>query len=174
MIPLKDDIPYRRFPVVTVAVIVAGAIAAVLLDGAPPAWVTLISAVFLWLFGPSVEDAMGPVRYGIFLAVGAAVSAAIEPEAGAAVAGGVAAALGGYALLYPHAHVVTLGFVPGMMSVFELPALAVLATWLPLQALAGGLDPAPLAGLVVGAVAVRLLARDAQRDYQRPRGVPAY
>jgi membrane associated rhomboid family serine protease len=174
VIPLKDDIPYRRFPVVTVAVIAGGVIASLLLDGAPSVWVLLVSGVFLWLFGPTIEDAMGPVRYAVFLAAGAAVSAALDPEAGVAAAGGVAAVLTGHALLYPRAHVVTLGFLPGMMSVFQLPALAVLATWLPLQALAGGLDPAPLAGLAVGAALVHLLARDPQSEYQRPGGVPAY
>ena len=111
MIPLKDDIPYRHFPVVTVAVIGAGVVAVVAVSGAPSAWAVLVSALFLWLFGPSMEDAMGPVRYAVFLAAGSALALAIEPDAGVGAAGAVAAVLGGYTLVYPRAHVVALGFV---------------------------------------------------------------
>ncbi len=172
MIPLKDDIPSRRFPVATLALLCAGAVAALVVAGGPSAWVVLVSAAFVWLFGPSLEDAMGPTRYLLFLTAGAAAAAAIQPEA--ATAGSAAAVVGGYALLYPWAHVVTLGLVPALMGVFQLPALVVLATWPALQGLAAGPDPAPLAGLAVGLAAVRLLARDAQRDYRRPAGVAAY
>jgi len=63
--------------------------------------------------------------------------------------------------------VVALSLVPGSMTVTQVPALVVVAAWLPLQALAGGLDPAPLAGLAVGALTARLLAHRVQRDYQR-------
>jgi membrane associated rhomboid family serine protease len=174
VIPLKDDIASRRFPVVTVTLIAAGAVALLAVGDAPSPWLVLVSGVFLWLFGPSLEDAMGPVRYVVFLAAGAAVAGAIEPDAGVAAAGAVGAAMGGYAVLYPRAHVVALGLVPGMMSVFELPALVVLAAWVPLQALAGGTDPAPLAGLVLGALAVRILAHRAQHDHHSPGDLPAY
>ncbi len=174
VIPLKDDIPSRRFPAATVALITAALATSLILTGPPSVWAVVVGALYLWLFGPSLEDAMGPLRYLLFLAGAATAAAAIHPTAAVAGAGAVAGALGGYALLYPRAHVVALGFVPGLMSVFELPALAVLAAWLPLQTLASGTDPAPLAGLAVGMLAVRLMARDPQRDYRHASGVPAY
>jgi membrane associated rhomboid family serine protease len=170
VIPLKDDIPARHFPVVTVALIAGGATALLLTEGTS-AWVVALSALFLWLFGPSVEDSMGPLRYVAFVAVGVGATALAGAGPEECAAGAVAAVLGGYALLYPHAHVVALGFVPGLMSVYELPALAVAALWLPLQALAGGLEPEPLAGLAAGALTVRPAAHRVQRDYRR---APAY
>ncbi len=166
MIPLKDDIPARRFPVITVMLIAAAVVAVVL--GAD-FWPLVVGGGFLWLFGPSVEDSMGRLRFILFVALGAGAAAAIDPEA--AGGGVVAAVLGGYALLYPRAHVVALSLVPGWMTVVQLPALAVLALWPALYVLAAGTDPAPLAGLAAGLVSVRLLAHDAQRDYQR---APAY
>ncbi len=166
MIPLKDDIPARRFPLITVMLIAAAVVAVVL--GAD-VWPLVLSSGFLWLFGPSVEDSMGRLRFILFAALGAAAAAAIDPEA--AGGGLVAAVLGGYALLYPRAHVVALRLVPGFMTVVQLPALAVLALWPALYLLTAGADPAPLAGLAAGLVSVRLLAHDAQRDYQR---APAY
>ena len=87
---------------------------------------------------------------------------------GAAVAGvGRGGRWAATPLLYPRAHVVALSLVPGFMTVTQVPALAVLVLWLPLQALAGGLDPAPLAGLAAGALTVRVLAHRVQRDYER-------
>ena len=166
MIPLKDDIPARRFPVVTLTLIAAALAAAAL--GADP-WPLVLGGAFLWLFGPSVEDAMGRLRFVLFVALGGGAAAALDPAA--AGAGVVAAVLGGYALLYPRAHVVALSLVPGRMSVVQVPALAVLVLWPPLQLLAAGADPAPLAGLGVGLLTVRLLARGAQTDYER---APAY
>ncbi|HYI38117.1 MAG TPA: rhomboid family intramembrane serine protease [Thermoleophilaceae bacterium] len=169
MIPLKDDIPARDFPLVTVALI-AAAVAAYAFAGDRLGdhagfWALVVGGVFLWLFGPSVEDAMGRARFVLFTALGAGVTAALDPSS--AGAGVVAAVLGGYALLYPRAHVVVLNLIPGFMTVTQVPALAVLVTWLPLQALAGGPDPAPLAGLAAGALTARVLAHRVQRDYQR-------
>ncbi|HEX5909949.1 MAG TPA: rhomboid family intramembrane serine protease [Thermoleophilaceae bacterium] len=169
MIPLKDDIPARRPPVVTFVAIAAAALAWLVagdrlgVDGG--GWTLLVAAAFLWLFAPSVEDAMGQARFTVFLVAGGALTWALDPAA--AVAGSVAAVLGAYAVLYPRAHVVALNLVPGFMTVTQVPAPAVLVLWLPLQALAGGLDPAPLAGLAAGAAAARPLAHRVQHDYER-------
>ena len=75
----------------------------------------MLGGGFLWLFGPSVEDAMGRLRFVLFAALGGGAAAALDPAA--AGAGVVAAVLGGYALLYPRAHVVALSLVPGFMTV---------------------------------------------------------
>jgi len=47
--------------------------------------------------------------------------------------GAIAAVLGGYALLYPRARVVTLIFIIIFVTVIELPALLVLGLWFLLQ-----------------------------------------
>ena len=173
VIPLKDDIPARRPPVVTFAGIAATVLAYLVagddlgVDGG--GWTLALAAGFLWLFGPSVEDAMGHARFLVFLVAGGALTWALDPAA--AVAGAVGATLGAYAVLYPRAHVVALNLVPGFMTVTQVPALPVLALWLPLQALAGGLEPAPLAGVLAGALTVRLLAHRVQPD---PRRAPAF
>jgi len=169
VIPLKDDIPARHPPVVTFLFLAAAALAYGLageqlgVDGG--GWTLLVGAAFLWLFGPSVEDAMGQPRFVVFLVAAGALTWALDP--GTAVAGSVAAVLGAYAVLYPRAHVVALSLVPGFMTVTQVPALAVLVLWPALQALAAGLEPAPLAGLAAGALAARLLAHHVQRDYER-------
>lgn len=165
MIPLKDEIPARRFPVLTVALIAAAAVAVIAAPDHVEPWELALGAGFVWLFGPSVEDAAGPAAFALFVAVGAGATAVVEPAA--APAGLVAAVLAGYAVLYPRAHVIALTLVPGWMTVVEVPALAVVVLWLPLQALAGGPDPAPLAGAATGLLTVRLLARRPQADYAR-------
>ncbi len=96
--------------------------------GSPPAqpatWETVFTAmflhasflhifgnmVFLAVFGPTVEDAMGRLRYLVFYLLGGLVALAAQvavspsstsPTLGAS--GAIAAVLGGYILLYPRA-----------------------------------------------------------------------
>src|SRR5687768_1303551 len=100
--------------------------------GLAPTWLTLLTSMFmhggllhlggnmlfLWIFGNNIEDSMGPLRFIAFYTLGglAAILAqtligpdAMVPTIGAS--GAVAAVLGGYALLYPRARVVTLIFI---------------------------------------------------------------
>ena len=65
---------------------------------------------------------------------------AAVPTIGAS--GAVAAVLGGYALLYPRARVVTLLFIIIFFTIVELPALIVLGLWFLLQAVAGAAEVA--------------------------------
>ena len=71
--------------------------------------------LFLWVFGNNIEDAMGRVKFVAFYLLGGLVAtlshtvidtSSTIPSIGAS--GAVAAVLGGYALLYPRARVVTL------------------------------------------------------------------
>ena len=208
MFPLKDDIPTRRFPYLTVALIVAnvllffffqghflesageieensieyGAIpyeithpgegcdrsGAELVCGAdasdqPSTWFTILTSMFmhggllhlggnmlfLWIFGNNIEDSMGPLRFIAFYLLGGAVAVAaqtaVDPSAAVptiGASGAVAAVLGGYALLYPRARVVTLIFIVIFFTIIELPALAVLGIWFLLQALYGASEVA--------------------------------
>lgn len=254
MLPLKDNIPTRRFPVVTVGFIAINVLvfflfqeARLSLSGAsvddtkvvewgvipyelthpgkhcelvagqvlcegqpgvvgeagdqPSTWLTIFSAMFmhggllhllgnmlfLWIFGNNVEDSMGRVKFVLFYLLGgvAAVLAQTLIDPGAAVptigaSGAVAAVLGGYALLYPHARVVTLVFIIIFFTVVELPALVVLGLWFVLQVLYGAADLAqPVAteggvayfahigGFLFGLLAIKLFADRAQEAYRR-------
>jgi len=165
----------------------------------PATWVTVISSmflhgsflhilgnmVFLAIFGPTVEEAMGRVRFPAFylagglLALGAQVLAdpnSTVPTLGAS--GAIAAVLGGYILLYPRAKVITLVFIVFFATIIEVPALVLLGFWFLEQVyfgaaglagpVAGGEGVAYFAhvgGFLFGLLTIRLIAR-------RPRPSP--
>jgi len=207
MIPLTDNIPLRRFPVVTVALVAINVIAylisirhggslingpgseTVLHNAAIPydfthpgdyctvmeagrdelgnvvseskcmhgpypgqisTWATAFTAMFLHgsilhiagnmlflaIFGPNVEDAMGRVRYVVFYLAGGLVALAAQvlvspnstaPTLGAS--GAIAAVLGGYIVLYPRARVLSLVFIVFFVTIIEVPAVFLLGFW---------------------------------------------
>jgi membrane associated rhomboid family serine protease len=144
---------------------------------------------FLALFGPAVEDATGRLRFPVFylfaglLALG--VQIAVQPNSGVPVlgsSGAIAAVLGAYLLLHPRARVISLAVIPFMFTLVDVPAVLLLALWLPeqlyiyLAGLAGagaGDSAGELAGYLshVGCVAFGLLAVklfSARRSSQPP------
>ena len=248
MFPLRDNIPTRRFPVVTVALIVAnvvmffafqgsfltpasaqeqrvvdyGAIPAEICDAAgggaacrspghaqpkqrgPATWLTVLTSMFmhggllhiggnmlfLWIFGNNVEDSMGRGRFLIFYLLGGIVAlltqtafspASAVPTIGAS--GAVAAVLGGYALLYPRARVVTLVVIIFFITLIELPAVLVLGLWFLLQLLNGTAQEvgqggvayfAHIGGFVFGLVLIKLFATRIKDDYAARGRIPVY
>ena len=261
MFPIKDDIPTRRFPIVTVALIVANVVMffgfqgaffgsdekfdeRVIEYGAIPyevsnpgdecavstsgqelicegqegvsgdapsqaaTWLTLLTSMFmhggllhiagnmlfLWVFGNNIEDSMGRGRFLAFYLLGglAALLAQVLFQPDAAVptigaSGAVAAVLGGYALLYPRARVVTLIFIIIFFTIIELPAMLVLGAWFVLQALNGASELATpvaggggvaywahLGGFLFGLAAIKLFANHVHDDYERAHRVPVY
>jgi membrane associated rhomboid family serine protease len=170
----------------------------------PSVWLTVLFAMFmhggllhiggnmlfLWIFGNNVEDSMGRGLFVVFYLLGGLVATLLQtvvntdsavPNLGAS--GAIAAVLGGYALLYPRARVVTLIFIVFFVTVFELPALLVLGSWFVLQLLdasaatggdAGGVAYfAHIGGFLFGLLTIRLFARNARDDYVEPR-LPVY
>ncbi|HWE09442.1 MAG TPA: rhomboid family intramembrane serine protease [Solirubrobacteraceae bacterium] len=157
MIPVKDNVPVDRFPLATVALIVANIVVYLVAAHAAPRGVTVGSVLgsifvhssivqlignvwFLWLFGTNVEDAMGPVRFlGFYLAGGLialGVVLAVDPGAPTptvGAAGAVGAVLGGYVLLYPRARVLALVVVVFFFGVLEIPTLVMLLAWIAMQ-----------------------------------------
>jgi rhomboid family protein len=92
--------------------------------------------IFLAIFGPTVEDAVGRLRFPVFyllgglVALGAQVAAdpnATGPTLGAS--GAIAAVLGGYILLYPRARVLALVFIVFFFTLVEVPAVFLLGFW---------------------------------------------
>jgi len=133
--------------------------------------------LFLWIFGNNVEDVMGRLRFLVFYVAGgfaaalaqtyvtlhwAGPAAASVPNVGAS--GAIAAVLGAYLVLLPHARVVTLlfGFLPWRLSAgFFLIVWFLLQLWQsgfsvthPQQS--GGVAfAAHVGGFVFGLVAIR-------------------
>jgi membrane associated rhomboid family serine protease len=170
----------------------------------PPAWLTVLTAMFmhgsllhlggnmlfLWIFGNNIEDSMGKIKFIFFYLLGGIVADAAQiaidpgsdvPTLGAS--GAVAAVLGGYALLYPRARVVTLIFIIFFITLLELPALLVLGGWFLLQLLDASSQPvtgggvavwAHIGGFVFGLVAIKLFASRYQQDYDRHSRLPVY
>jgi membrane associated rhomboid family serine protease len=246
--PLKDNIPTDRFPVITVALIVANVLVYFLFQkggislgdpsglqyqcnvseygaipfefrhfgeqvafrGCPrPEAPTILTAfssmfmhggllhlggnmLFLWIFGNNVEDSMGPVKFIGFYVLGglAALAAQIIVSSGDAAtvptigaSGAVAGVLGGYALLFPRARVVTVIFIIFFFTILELPALLILGFWFVQQVLFGYFDFANptgggggvayfahIGGFAFGLLAIKLFADERKR---RHRSEPA-
>ena len=120
----------------------------------PPWWVTLFTSMFLhggilhlagnmlfpWVFGNNIEDAMGRIVFVPFYLLAGLVAvyaqalldtSATVPTVGAS--GAVAGVLGAYALLYPHARVLTLIFIIFFVTLVEIPAMVMLGIWFALQ-----------------------------------------
>ncbi len=134
--------------------------------------------VFLAVFGCTLEDTIGRLRFLAFyflgglaaLALTIAVSpGSIAPTLGAS--GAIAAVLGGYILLYPRARILTVVLLIFFFTIVELPAWAMLGLWLIFDALLGALHVitpfgggagvayyAHIGGFAFGLLAVRAFA----------------
>jgi len=157
-----------------------------------PAWETVFTAmflhagflhifgnmVFLAIFGPTVEDTVGRLRYTAFYLLGGVIALAAQvaadpsstgPTLGAS--GAIAAVLGGYILLYPRARVLTLVFIVFFVTIIEVPAVWLLGFWfaeqlfLGLEGLSSSLGGegvayfAHIGGFLFGLLTIRLLAK---------------
>ena len=146
--------------------------------------------LFLWIFGNNVEDSMGRLKYILFYLLGGIAATLAQFAAGpdAAVpnlgaSGAIAAVLGGYALLFPRAKVVTLILIIFFITLVELPALLVLGAWFLLQLVDAGSQPvggggvavwAHIGGFVFGLIAVKLFASRYDPTYDRHSRLPVY
>ena len=173
----------------------------------PPAFLTIFTSMFmhggwlhivgnllfLWIFGNNIEDSMGRPRYVIFYLLGGVAAAlaqvAIDPDATVPLvgaSGAIAAVLGGYALQYPQARVLTLFFFFFIFFI-EVPALVLLGLWIFTQFLpavgqlatpdvggGGGVAYwAHIGGFIFGLAAIKLFAYRRSTQYGRPK-YPVY
>ncbi|MFI5121574.1 MAG: rhomboid family intramembrane serine protease [Vicinamibacteria bacterium] len=191
MIPLKDNLPSLRTPLLTIFLIAASVVlyiagwdpdladtwwplAAVASLFVSDGFIELVvNMLFLWLFAKSLEDTLGRGRLlALFLVAGIAAAAAQElldpdtvvPSVG--VAGAIAGLIGAYALLYPRARTLCWVLIPFFVTFVEVPALILAVVWFALQALdAVGQPPLSglIGGLVLGVAAVRPLAHGRPR-----------
>jgi membrane associated rhomboid family serine protease len=222
LIPLRNDIPVRRTPAVTWALIAANVVAygwqlavginlSALIGGAipyeimtfrdigprdllPPPFTILTSMflhggllhlggnlLFLWVFGPNVEDVLGRLRFlGFYLASGVAAAIAqmllsvaagdpLIPMVGAS--GAIAGVMGAYIVLFPRARVLTAVPIFVFIRFMHLPAAFFIGLWFFLQmlyAFLGGSGSgvaffAHIGGFVFGWLVTKVLVRAQMR-----------
>jgi membrane associated rhomboid family serine protease len=142
--------------------------------------------VFLWAFGPEIEETMNPWRYGAFYLAGGAVAmlAQVAGAPGSTVpclgaSGAIAAVMGAFLVTYPRDKIRTILAIGWYIRVTFIPAALLIGFWFVIQLLSlgavanvqsGGVAYlAHIGGMVFGALAVRLF-EDPRRRLGR-RGV---
>jgi len=131
--------------------------------------------VFLWAFGPEVEDGMGRWRYLIFYLLGGVAAALTQvaaspdstvPNLGAS--GAIAAVMGAFLVTYPRDQIRSLLVIFVFVDVAYIPAAVLIGLWFLIQALSLGQvahQPEPsggvayaahVGGFIFGAVTARL------------------
>jgi membrane associated rhomboid family serine protease len=130
--------------------------------------------VFLWAFGPEVEDAMGRLRYLVFYLVGGVVAMVSQvaanphstvPNLGAS--GAIAAVMGAFLVAYPRDQIRTVLFLWITSSIRFIPAAVFIGIWFLLQLVSfgsvaqvqtGGVAYlAHIGGFIFGAITMRFL-----------------
>lgn len=153
-------------------------------------WITILTAmfmhgswshiignmVFLWAFGPEVEDAMTPLRYSIFYLLGglaatlaqvAATPASTVPNLGAS--GAIAAVMGAFLVTYPRDKIKALLIIFIFVRVTFIPAALLIGVWFLIQLVNAGSVAsvqtggvaylAHVGGFIFGAIAARWFER---------------
>jgi membrane associated rhomboid family serine protease len=140
-------------------------------------WLHIIgNMVFLWAFGPEIEDAMGKVRYVVFYLVGgiAAMLAQVVADPSSTVpslgaSGAIAAVMGAFLVTYPRDQIKTVLFLGFFARVTLVPAALLIGFWILTQLVSlgsvtgvqsGGVAyMAHVGGAIFGAVTGRLFER---------------
>jgi membrane associated rhomboid family serine protease len=146
-------------------------------------WLHIIgNMVFLWAFGPQIEDAMGPLKYLTFyLLSGLAASVAqtalmphsTVPNLGAS--GAIAGVMGAFLITYPRDEIRTVLLLGWFSRITFIPAALLIGLWFVIQIFdqvgsvanvqGGGVAyAAHVGGFIFGAVTARLFesSRSAQ------------
>jgi membrane associated rhomboid family serine protease len=129
--------------------------------------------IFLWAFGPEIEDAMNPLRYLVFYIVGglAAMLAQVAasphstvPNLGAS--GAIAAVMGAFLVTYPRDRIKSILFIGWFARITFIPAALLIGLWFVIQLFSAGAITnmstggvaylAHIGGIVFGAVTARL------------------
>jgi len=122
-------------------------------------WITLLTAMFLhaswshilgnmlflWVFGPEIEDAMGPLRYLLFYLIGGVVAMGVQvaatpastvPNLGAS--GAIAEVMGAFLATYPRDRIKTLLVIFLFVRVTLIPAALLIGVWFLMQLISVG------------------------------------
>jgi membrane associated rhomboid family serine protease len=150
-------------------------------------WITILTAmfmhgswshiignmIFLWAFGPEIEDAMGRGRYLLFYLAGGLVAMLAQilanphstvPNLGAS--GAIAAVMGGFIVTYPRDRIKAVLFIFIFVRITFIPAALLIGFWFLTQLVHAGAVAqvqtggvaylAHVGGFVFGAVTARL------------------
>jgi membrane associated rhomboid family serine protease len=131
--------------------------------------------VFLWAFGPEVEDLMGRLRYLVFYLLGGLAAALAQIAAGPdstvpnlGASGAIAAVMGAFLVTYPRDQIRSLLVIFVFVDVAYIPAAVLIGVWFLIQAVSLGAvtqQPEPsggvayaahVGGFIFGAVTARL------------------
>ncbi len=149
-------------------------------------WVHILgNMLFLWVFGPEIEDVMGPLPYLAFYLLGGlaatAAQVAIDPAStipNLGASGAIAGVMGAFIVTYPRDKIRTVVFIGWFIRATFLPAIVLIGLWFLIQlfsevgALAeaqGGGGVAYMAhvgGFVFGMLAARLFESRRRRRLQ--------
>jgi rhomboid family protein len=160
-------------------------------------WITILTALFMhagwahilgnmlffWVFGPQIEDVMGPLRFLTFYLLGGLVATAAQilidptstvPNLGAS--GAIAGVMGAFLITYPRDRIRTILFLFIFVQVTLIPAILLVGFWFLVQlfsevgALAqvqGGVAyMAHIGGFTFGALTARLFESRKRRWQQ--------
>jgi len=161
-------------------------------------WITILTAmfmhagwshiignmIFLWAFGPEIEDAMGRGRYLVFYLVGGFVAMLAQilasrtstiPNLGAS--GAIAAVMGAFIVTYPRDRIRAVLFIFVFVRVTFIPAALLIGFWFLIQLVNAGAVAnvqtggvaylAHVGGFIFGAATCRLFER-ADRRFAQP------
>ena len=162
-------------------------------------WITILTAMFmhagwlhilgnmlfLWVFGPAIEDVMGSWRYLFFYLLGGLAATAAQvlidpsstiPNLGAS--GAIAGVMGAFLITYPRDRIRTLLLLGWFIRVTFLPAVVLVGVWFLIQlvsqvgALAatdqGGVAyAAHIGGFIFGLIAARVFENKERVDQQK-------
>ena len=152
MIPLRDVIPRRTRPGVTLGLVVAHA--CLFADADLRSWWLLwtVGAWTLWIAGSTLEDRLGHARFavcaGLTVAAGTLVAQALTPVAWAFVGPGclTAGVVAAHLVIFPRSRVLTVMPVPVGFEFVDIPAVFVALLWLLVQGCAIVAVPWPVSG----------------------------
>jgi membrane associated rhomboid family serine protease len=129
--------------------------------------------IYLWAFGPEIEDAMNPLRYAAFYLLGGVASmlAQIAADPGSTIpnlgaSGAIAAVMGAFLITYPSDRIRTLLVFGWFVRVTFIPAALLIGFWFLMQLLSFGAVAdvksggvaylAHISGIIFGALTARL------------------
>jgi len=146
-------------------------------------WLHIIgNMVFLWAFGPGIEDAMGRARYLAFYLIGGVVAmlAQVAGSPGSTVpclgaSGAIAAVMGAFIVMFPRDRIRSLVWILIFIRVTYIPAVWLIGVWFLIQlwnagavanVQSGGVAYlAHVGGFLFGVVTARLWRRKAASSY---------
>jgi membrane associated rhomboid family serine protease len=104
-------------------------------------WLHIIgNMIYLWAFGPEIEDGMGRVRYVVMYLLGGLVASLTQvvidpsstvPNLGAS--GAIATVMGAFLIIFPRDRIRTIVFLGWFVTITLIPAVLMIGFWFLIQ-----------------------------------------